>query len=74
MNDALTAALPQLLEIAKASNALNPTLGETTFLFESLATGVKRGSQLMIDNTGITFSQSEAYARFAEKVGKSATR
>jgi len=72
LEGALTAALPDLLEIAKASNKVNPELGQTSFLFESLATGVKRGSAMMIDNAGITFSVSQAYAEFADRLGKSA--
>lgn len=72
LRDQLAESLPRLLEIAKASNKLNPTLGDTSFLFQSLATGVKRGSQLLIDNTGITFTASEAYERYAASVGKTA--
>jgi PAS domain-containing protein len=69
LKDELATALPQLLEIAKASNKLNPALGDTTFLFESLAEGVKRGSKLRIDNAGIIVSQAEANEAYAETLG-----
>jgi hypothetical protein len=72
LEDELSAALPSLLEIAKASNKMNPTLGDTSFLLESIAEGVKRGSALRIDNAGIILSQAEASERYAEKLGVSA--
>lgn len=65
----LSAAMPELLEIARASNKLNPTLGDTASLFESIAEGVKRGSALRIDNAGIILSQAEASERYADKLG-----
>ena len=51
---ALGNATPQLLEIAKAANKLNPSLGDTAFLYESIATGVKRASPMILDNLGLT--------------------
>lgn len=68
---AFSDALPDLALFAKAANKLNPELGDTTFLMESLATGIKRGQKQIIDNLGITFSLSEAYADYAASVGKS---
>jgi hypothetical protein len=67
----LSAAMPELLAIARASNKLNPTLGTTSSLFESIAEGVKRGSALRIDNAGIILSQAEASQRYAESIGVS---
>lgn len=64
-------AAPRLLEIAKAANKLNPTLGTTKFMFESLMLGIKRGSKLIIDNTGVTFDLSTAYSEYAASIGKS---
>lgn len=66
-------ATPRLLEIAKASNKLNPTLGDTAFLFESIALGIKRGSPLILDNLGITVKLEEAYTEYAKTLGKAAT-
>jgi hypothetical protein len=66
----LSQALPALLEIAKAANKVNPALGSTAFLFQSLATGVKRGSTLLIDNTGVTFTASAAYTAYAQVLNK----
>lgn len=63
-------AAPQLAEIAKASNKLNPALGDTAFLMRSLGTGVKRASPLILDNLGLTIKISAAEKAFAESIGK----
>lgn len=68
---AYAAAAPQLLEIAKASNKLNPALGDTAFLFDSLALGIKRGSPMILDNLGITIKVGEANEKYAASLGKS---
>lgn len=67
----LTQATPELLEIAKAANKLNPALGSTTFLYESLARGVKRASPLILDNLGLVIKVGQANEAMAEKLGKS---
>lgn len=64
-------AAPQLLEIAKASNKLNPSLGDTAFLYDSISTGIKRASPLILDNLGIVVKVGEANERYAEQLGKS---
>ncbi|MBD3354320.1 MAG: hypothetical protein GF364_22750 [Candidatus Lokiarchaeota archaeon] len=66
----LLGASPQLLEIAKAANKLNPTLGDTAHMYESIATGIKRSSPLILDNLGIVVKVGEANERYAEQVGK----
>ena len=63
--------IPKLIEGARAANKLNPALGTTEFLFQSLVTGIKRGSPLLIDNTGITLSIADANQRLADSLGKS---
>jgi hypothetical protein len=63
-------AAPQLAEIAKASNKLNPALGDTAFLMESLGTGVKRASPLILDNLGLTIKIGDANEQFATSIGK----
>ena len=63
-------AAPQLLEIAKAANAVNPAVGDTAFLFGSLARGIKRSSPLIIDNTGLVLKLGEANETYAETIGK----
>ena len=63
--------IPKLIEGARAANKLNPSLGTTEFLFQSLVTGIKRGSPLLIDNTGITLSIADANERLAQSLGKS---
>ena len=65
-------AAPRILEIAKAANKANPTIGETTFLYESLMTGIKRGSPMLIDNTGLTLKLGAANETMAKALGKSA--
>ena len=37
LGDAMLQSSPRLMEIAKAASALNPTLGDTAFMFESIA-------------------------------------
>jgi hypothetical protein len=62
--------LPQLLAVAKASAA---TLGtDVGQVFDSLVTGISRGSTELIDNAGITVKAAEAYATYAAEIGKSA--
>ncbi len=68
---AIADATPQLLEFAKAANKLNPALGDTSFLFQSIATGVKRAQPLILDNLGLTIKLGDAYAAYAEKTGRS---
>lgn len=65
-------ATPDLLEMAKAANKLNPTLGDTAYLYESITTGIKRGSPMILDNLGITVRLEEAYATYAQSLGKTA--
>jgi len=62
-------AAPRLLEIAKAANKLNPSLGTTTFLYESLARGIKRTSPLILDNTGLVIKVGEANQAYADSLG-----
>lgn len=66
----LANATPELLEIAKAAQKLNPTLGDTTFLYQSIATGVKRASPLILDNLGLTIRLGEANEAYAKELGK----
>jgi len=66
----LADATPRLLEIAKAANKLNPALGDTAFLYQSIATGVKRAQPLILDNLGITIKVGDANEKFAKSIGK----
>ena len=66
----LAGATPKLLEIAKAAQKLNPALGDTTFLYNSLATGVKRASPMILDNLGLTIRIGAANEAYAESLGK----
>ena len=68
--ESLLLATPELLEVAKAANKLNPTLGDTAFLYESIATGVKRGSPLILDNLGLMVKVGDANEAYAEQLGK----
>lgn len=72
LGGAFADAAPKLLMAARAANQLNPSLGDTEFLFQSLVTGIKRGSPMLIDNTGITLKLGEANEAYAAKLGKSA--
>lgn len=62
-------AAPKLVEIAKASNKLNPKLGDTAFLFESISKGIKRQSPLILDNLGLNIKMEKAYSAMAESLG-----
>ena len=66
----LASSTPILLEIAKAAQKLNPALGDTTFLYDSLALGVKRASPMILDNLGLTIRIGEANAKYAIELGK----
>jgi hypothetical protein len=67
---AFVTSADDLLRIAKAANALNPTLGDTTFMYESLALGIKRGSPMILDNLGITLNIAAANEKYAAAIGK----
>ena len=71
----LTAAFAEnndeLLKIAKAANALNPALGDTAFMYESIAKGIKRASPMILDNLGIVVKVGDANEALAESLGKS---
>ena len=70
LGSAIVDAAPQLMEIAKAANKLNPTLGDTAFLYQSLATGIKRSSPMILDNLGLTIKVADANEKYAAKIGK----
>jgi len=70
LGERLAQATPQLLNIAKAAQKLNPSLGDTTFLYNSLAVGIKRGSPLILDNLGLLVSQGDANRALAKELGK----
>lgn len=61
--------LPKLLQIARAQ--AKATGQDVNFLFDSLVSGVKRGSPMLIDNTGLVLKMGEAYDQMAAKLGKS---
>lgn len=60
--------LPELMEIARA--AARNTGQSVDFLFDSIVTGVKRGSPMIIDNLGLVLKVSEANEAYAAKLGK----
>lgn len=68
----LEGALPQLVEIAVAAQRLQPAAGDVNYFFESIITGIKRGSPMIIDNLGITMKLGEAYESYAASIGKAA--
>ena len=59
--------LPGLMEIARASAIA--TGQSTEFMFESLVTGVKRSSPMLIDNTGLQLKLGEANKALADEMG-----
>lgn len=71
MGQNFASAAPKLAEIAKAANKLNPTLGDTEFLFNSISTGIKRSSPLILDNLGLVIKVGDANKAMAAQLGKS---
>jgi uncharacterized protein YlaN (UPF0358 family) len=67
----LAESTPELLEIAKAANKLNPTLGDTTYMYQSLALGIKRASPMILDNLGLTIKIGDANQKMANSLRKS---
>ena len=70
MQAALLDAMPRFIEMARASNKLNPELGDTTFLLESVTTAAKRQSSQIADNLGLIVKQGQANEDYAESIGK----
>ena len=69
LKQAFFEALPDLLETARVQAAAT---GESVdHLFESLVLGIKRGSPLLIDNTGLTLNLAAANEAYARSIGKS---
>ena len=60
---------PALLKIAKAANAVNPGLGTTAQMYESISTGIKRSSPLILDNLGIVVKIDAANRAYAKTLG-----
>ena len=71
LSQELAAAMPKLIEAARAAAQLNPAYGDAEFMLNSLVSGVKRGTPLLIDNTGIVLKVGEATEAYAKSVGKS---
>lgn len=65
--EAIGEALPNLLEIARVQ--ATATGQSVDYLFQSLVTGIKRSSPLLIDNTGLVLDITEAQERYAESIG-----
>lgn len=58
----------ELMEISRASAR---AMGEDIdFMFDSIVTGIGRQSKLILDNLGIIVSASDAYEKYAFKMGK----
>jgi len=59
--------LPNILAIAGAQ--ARATGQDVDYLFQSLITGIKRGSPMLIDNTGLVLRLEEANKNYAESIG-----
>ncbi len=71
LGKALGDATPELMKIAKAANKLNPALGTTNHMYNSIALGIKRASPLILDNLGLTIKIGDANETMAKQLGKS---
>lgn len=72
LKETFARALPDLLQTAQVQAAA--TGQSVDFLFESLVVGIKRGSPLLIDNTGLVLNMSDAYQTMADELGVSVTQ
>ena len=63
-------SLTDLMEIARAS--ARGTGEDVKFMFESITTGIARGSPLILDNLGITLDLKQANQDYALALGKTA--
>ena len=61
--------LAGLMKIARAQ--AKATGQSVEYLFDSLVSGIKRSSPMLIDNTGLVLKVSEANAAYAKQLGKS---
>lgn len=61
-------SLPKILEIARVQ--ARATGQDVEFLYQSLVTGIKRASPMLIDNTGITLKIGQANEEYAKSIGK----
>lgn len=60
--------LGRLMEIARASATAT---GESVqFMFDSIVTGIARGSPMILDNLGLTLKIGEATEKYAQSIGK----
>lgn len=69
LSQAFAKNAPQLMNIAKAANVLNPTLGDTNYMFNSLARGIKRSEVRLLDNLGLNIKVAEANKKYAASLG-----
>ena len=70
LSKALLENAPALMEIAKASNKLNPTMGSTLELYESLSTSIKDLTPRGLKQAGIVIDSTGAYENYARSIGK----
>lgn len=71
VRDTFARALPELLRTAQVQAAA--TGQSVEHLFSSLVTGIKRSSPLLIDNTGLVISITDAQEAYAESIGVAAS-
>ncbi len=70
--DAMAAALPKLLEMARASSILNPQLGNTEHQFDRLTLGLKRLEPRILDDIGLELRLTQVNREYADQIGKTA--
>ena len=71
LSSQLAANAPALMEIAKASNKLNPTMGDTLSLYEQMSTSIKNLTPRGLKQAGIVVDSAAAYEKYANSIGKS---
>lgn len=70
LTKSLLGVSPQILEMAKAANKLNPTMGTTVDQYERLIMGIRTGSERMLRQSGIMVDFQKSYEDYADILGK----
>lgn len=69
LSKALIENAPALMEIAKAGNKLNPTMGDTLSLYEAMSTSIKNLTPRGLKYAGVVIDSTKAYADYAQNIG-----
>ena len=69
LGTAMVEASPKLMEIAKAAHKLNPAAGDVEYFYNSIASGIKRSSPMILDNLGLVVKIGDVTQAWADANG-----